>query len=81
MTAIRNFRPDDLPALVELRQAVHRLDHDDQPRTLDTVRTEMEWPELDPEHNIYVAESDDGRVAGTPKFCCCTEMKMSFGAT
>jgi len=49
MTAIRNFRPDDLPALVELRQAVHRLDHDDQPRTLDTVRTEMEWPELDPE--------------------------------
>jgi mycothiol synthase len=67
MTTIRNFRPDDLSALVELRQAVHLLDHDDQPRSLDMVRTEMEWPELDPEHNIYVAESDDGRVVGMAK--------------
>ena len=67
MTTIRNFRPDDLPALVELRRAAHLLDHDDQPRTLDTVRAEMEWPGLDPEHNIFMAESEDGRVVGMAK--------------
>jgi len=67
MTTIRSFRPGDLPALVELRQAAHPLDHDDQPRTLDTVRAEMEWPGLDPEHNIFMAELDDGRMVGMAK--------------
>ena len=67
MTTIRNFRPDDVPAWVELRQAVHLPDHDDQPRSLETVRREIEWPELDPARNIFVAESDDGRIVGMSK--------------
>ncbi len=67
MTTLRNFRPGDLPALVELRQAVHPLDHDDQPRTLETVRHEMEWPGLDPVRNIFIAESGDGRMIGMAK--------------
>jgi mycothiol synthase len=67
MTTTRYFRPGDLPALVELRQAVHPLDHDDQPRTLETVRHEMEWPGLDPVRNVFIAESNDGRVVGMAK--------------
>jgi mycothiol synthase len=67
MITLRNCRPGDLPALVELRQAVHPLDHDDQPRTLETVRHEMEWPGLDPVRNVFIAESNDGRVVGMAK--------------
>ncbi len=67
MMTIRNFRPDDLPALVELRQAVHLPDHDDLPRSFETVRREMDWPGLDPVRNVFIAESDDGRVAGMAK--------------
>lgn len=64
MTIIRAFRPADLPALVEIRQAASPLDHGDLPRTLDGIRSEIEVPGLDPAHNLLVAESDDGRVVG-----------------
>jgi len=65
MTTIRTFRPDDLPALAEIRQAAWPFDQDNLlVRTLDAVRREMERPGLDAARNVFVAESDEGRVSG-----------------
>jgi mycothiol synthase len=62
---IRTFRPSDVPALAEIRQAAHSFDQDNLlPRTLDAVHHELERPGLDPERNVFVAESDHGRVVG-----------------
>jgi len=64
---VRTFTPEDIPALAELRRTVHSLDHDDVARTVETVRDEMAWPDLDPARNVFVAESDEGRVVGLGK--------------
>lgn len=63
MTTLRLFRPDDLPALVEIANTAADVDAGDEHFDLDTLREEFE-SKNDPERDCFVAVLPDGRLAG-----------------
>ena len=60
---IRNFRPDDLPALVELINAADRVDDAGNATTLARLSHRLAEPRIKPTENLFVAEAD-GRLVG-----------------
>lgn len=62
--AIRPFQWDDLPAIVEIMNAVRVACGDDERYTLDEVRHDYQVPDFDPLTDCFVAVDQAGRVIG-----------------
>jgi mycothiol synthase len=62
---IRNFRMDDIPALVPLRAAVEEMEHLGFATTEDDIHQRHVTPELNVEQNSFVAETSDGQIVGS----------------
>lgn len=65
MTTIRGFRVGDVEAAAEVRRAALSCDQDHLlARTVEGVRAELEQPGMEARQNVFVAESDGGRMEG-----------------
>ena len=60
---IRSFRPDDLPALVQLINEADRVDDAGNSTTLAALSHRLSEPRIKPTENLFVAEVD-GRLVG-----------------
>ncbi len=58
MTSIlRNYKPQDLQALVDLINAADVADQTEYGTSVEEMRLELSIPDLDPERNVFVADS------------------------
>lgn len=62
---LRQFRLDDIPALVSLRVAVEAADHLGLSTDIEDIRAVYARPALKPEQNAFVAVAPDGQIVGT----------------
>jgi mycothiol synthase len=64
---IRNYHPEDLPALVDLINAADRFDQLERATTLEEQEFEMTWPNYHPETDCFLAWSN-GDLVGYADF-------------
>jgi mycothiol synthase len=64
---IRNYRPDDLPALVALINEADAFDQMERATTQEELGFEMTWPNYHPETDCFLAWQD-GRLIGYADF-------------
>ncbi len=61
---IRHYNPEtDLSSLSRLLTEIESVDHDGEETSEEYLRSMLEWPNFDPEHNVWVAELD-GKFVG-----------------
>jgi len=61
---IRNWRMDDIPALVPLRVAVEEAEHLGLDTSIEDIRRAYTRPTLQPEQNSFVAVASEGQIVG-----------------
>jgi mycothiol synthase len=61
--AVRNYRPEDLPALVALINAADQYDQLERSATLEGLEHEMTWPNYHPETDCFLAWKNGRLVA------------------
>src|SRR3972149_90062 len=60
---IRHYVPEkDLSALSRLLTEIESIDRDGEETSEEFLRSMVEWPNFDPEHNVWVAELDGNFV-------------------
>ena len=63
---IRNFRKQDLPALVDFVDTCHAWQGEGSTLGKESFRQLLGQPGLEPDQNLFILESDEGLVQG---FC------------
>jgi len=66
---IRNYRDDDLEAIVDLINTADAVDHLGEGTSVTELRERFGWPDFDPCQDAFVAQNEGQRVVG----CACLE--------
>ncbi len=59
---IRNYRPEDLPTLVQIQQLATQVDGRDVSRTETSIDISLTNPEIDARSNVFVITDDDDEL-------------------
>ena len=60
---IRHYNPEnDLPALSRMLTEIESVDRDGEETSEEFLRSMIEWPNFDPDQNVWIAESDGAFV-------------------
>jgi mycothiol synthase len=63
----RNYRDDDLEAIVELMNAADAVDQTDEGTSVTELRELFGEPDFHPQQNVFVAEDEVGGIAGAAR--------------
>ena len=59
---IRNYRPEDLPTLVEIQQLAAQVDGSDSRQPASPIEKKLATPELNARSNVFVITDDDDEL-------------------
>jgi mycothiol synthase len=75
---IRNYRDDDLEAIVELINAADAMDQVDEGTGVTELRERFGEPDFQPHENVFVAQDEAGRIVGSARLELRPSPEQSF---